>query len=264
MKFNIMVLYRILQLRRRHRYAGGRKLQLMLANPDYGLPLNIGRDRLFSLLRDHNLLSELKRKYRCFTNSKHNLPVYPNLLNSIKVSKVNQVWVCDITYIKLQKGKFCYLFLVSDYFSRKILGSVLRESLSAAGALDALQAAYKSAKQPAGVIHHSDHGIQYCCREYTELLDKMKFRKSMTSELHCYDNSVAERINGILKQEFGLGATLPNLEAAQKLLKDGIKLYNCERLHVSLVYKTPDYVYNLYNPSSNLEEENNCIKTVNL
>lgn len=264
MKFESLVLFRILQLRRRQRYAGGRKLQLMLADPAYGLPLNIGRDRLFRLLSDHHLLSELKQKYKCTSHSKHSLPVYPNLLKGVRVNRVNQVWISDITYLRLPKGRFCYLFLVSDYFSRRILGFALKESLSATGALEALKHAYKTTQRPAGVIHHSDHGIQYCCKEYTDLLAKLNFKTSMTSELHCYDNSVAERINGILKQEFGLGNILPDLEAARLLLTNGVKIYNSERLHTNLGFKTPDHVYVMKNTSLKFDKISNHQEIVNL
>lgn len=264
MSFESMVQFRVLQMRRRHRYAGGRKLQRMLADPAYGLPLQIGRDRLFRLLKERHLQSELKQKYKRTTLGKHPFPVCPNLLKGLQVSRINQVWVSDITYLKLAKGRFCYLFLVSDYFSRKILGSALKDSLSAAGALEALKAACKSAKPLAGVIHHSDHGIQYCCREYTDLLAQLEFKTSMTSDNHCYDNAVAERINGILKQEFGLGSILPDLEVSLKLLNDGIKLYNTERLHYSLGYKTPSQVFNLHQTTLQNQKSESELKTVNL
>lgn len=239
-------------------------MQLMLADPVYGLPVQIGRDRLFRLLKDRHLLSELKQKYKRTTLGKHPFPVCPNLLKGLQVSHINQVWVSDITYLRLSKGRFCYLFLVSDYFSRKILGSALKDSLSASGALEALKEACKSAKPLPGVIHHSDHGIQYCCNEYTDLLAQLEFKTSLTSDNHCYDNAVAERINGILKQEFGLGNILPSLGASQKLLTDGIKLYNAERLHVSLGYKTPDQVfYRVKNLKLQAANES-ILKTVNL
>jgi len=264
MSFESIVLFRVMQLRRRHRYAGVRKLQKMLADSVYGLPLKIGRDRLFRILRDNGLLSELKKKFKHTTLGRHPFPVCPNLVKELEINQVNQVWVSDITYLRLPRGRFCYLFLVSDYFSRKILGFALKESLSASGALEALKAACQSAKPPAGVIHHSDHGIQYCSKEYTDLLAQLRFRTSMTSDQHCYDNAVAERINGILKQEFGLGNTLPNLTATQKLLADGIKLYNAERLHISLGYKTPDQVFERRKMSRNEIKSEFKQKLVNL
>jgi len=246
MNFENIVLFRVRQLRRRHRYDGVRKLQKMLSDPVYGLPVRIGRDRLFRLLKENHQLSELKKRFRHTTAGKHSFPVRANLLKGLKVNCVNQVWVSDITYLRLSKGKFCYLFLVTDYFSRKILGFALKETLAAEGALEALNSAYRLAKPAAGLIHHSDHGIQYCCKEYTDLLKKLDIKASMTSDRHCYDNAVAERINGILKQEFGLGRVLPSLEASRKLLRNGINLYNSERLHASLGYKTPNHVFYQY------------------
>lgn len=229
----------------RQRYAGVRKLQKMLGNPDYGLPVDIGRDRLLDLLRRSNQLSKLHKRFIKTTNSKHQLPIYTNMVKDIKVTAVNEVWVSDITYILLPNDKFCYLFLVSDLYSRKILGYALRDSLASEGAEHALRKALSFAKPQSGFIHHSDHGIQYCCKSYIAALQKQGARISMTGDNHCYDNAVAERINGILKQEYGLGQVLPSLEAALLLVTDGIKIYNSERLHVSLGYNTPDKIYEL-------------------
>lgn len=238
-----MVLMRVRELRMRHRYAGVRKLQKMLASPDYGLPVIIGRDRLLGMLRSSNQLSRLHKRYRKTTLSKHQLPIYPNLIKDLKVQAVNEVWVSDITYILLPDGKFCYLFLVSDLHSRKILGYALKNSLASEGAEQALRKALSFAKPQSGFIHHSDHGIQYCCKSYIAALEKQGALISMTGDNHCYDNAVAERINGILKQEYGLGGELPSFEAALLLVTDGIKIYNSERLHTSLGYKTPDQTW---------------------
>jgi len=224
-------------------YVGVRKLCQMLKAGIFGLPVKIGRDHLFNLLRDNNMLSTLHKRYRKTTNSKHNLSSYPNLLKEASVSQAAQAFVSDITYIRLSGGKFCYLFLVSDYYSRKILGHALKNSLSTEGALEALKMAIRIAKPSSGFIHHSDHGIQYCCKEYIALLQDNGAQISMTGKDHCYDNAVAERINGILKQEFGLGKELPDLAAANKLANEGINLYNDVRLHVSLSYNTPNKVY---------------------
>jgi len=165
------------------------------------------------------------------------------------IRQINQVWVSDITFIHLTKGKFCYLFLVTDYRSRKIMGYALKPSLSAEGALEALEMSIKYGKPSAGFIHHSDHGIQYCCKEYISKLQSHAAQISMTGENHCYDNAVAERVNGILKQEFGLGAYLPDIEAAKRLTDEGIRLYNSVRLHLSLGYRTPDHTYTLLKTS---------------
>lgn len=258
MNRNEIILHRVRELRRRHRYAGALKLQKLLADPANGLPVQIGRDSLLNLLRDNGLLSELHKKYIHTSDSKHDFQLYPNLLKELRINAVNQAWVADITYLRLAEGKFCYLFLVTDYFSRKIIGYSLRKTLEAEGAVDALQTALLFAKPAAGFIHHSDHGIQYCCAKYTDLVLKHQGQISMTGENHCYDNAVAERINGILKYEFGLGSTLASFEAAKRLAEDGINIYNTERLHASLGYKTPDYTFKLYCHAAETPAEGAC------
>jgi transposase InsO family protein len=248
--FEKMILQRVIGMRFLQPHVGCRKLQKMLVDPNYGLPVEIGRDKLFNLLEANNMLVKNRRSFQQTTDSKHSLPSYPNLLKDLKVRYVNQVWVCDITYLQLQNMKFCYLFLVTDYFSRKIIGYALKTSLATDGAIEALQMAVRYAKPAAGFIHHSDHGVQYCSKNYVDLLGKYSAQISMTGENHCYDNAVAERINGILKQEFGLGSVLASLEAAKKLTDQGIKVYNDARLHVSLGYRTPSYTYDLYRYSA--------------
>jgi len=237
------VLLRVMEMRCIQPRVGVRKLQRMMENPEYGLPVEISRDKLFKLLSDNDLLVKRKKRYHQTTNSKHSLPSYPNLIKDLEVSKVNQVWVSDITYVKLPNGKFCYLFLVTDYFSRKIIGYALKSTLSTDGALEVLKMAVRNAKPSAGFIHHSDHGVQYCNKAYTALLQKHQAQISMTGANHCYDNAVAERVNGILKQEFGLGATLASFEAANKLSRQAILLYNTVRLHTSHGYHTPEAVF---------------------
>jgi len=231
------------QIRSRQTKIGARKLQKMLADPRYGLPVNIGRDSLFRLLRKYGKLSKLHKRYKKTTNSFHQFHIYPNMVKDLNVQYANQVWVSDITYIKIAKGKFCYLFLVTDLYSRKILGYAIKETLASEGAEEALQMALKFAKPKAGLIHHSDHGIQYCSKSYVALLQKHGALISMTGDKHCYDNAVAERVNGILKQEYGLGEVLPNYNAASLLSKDGIHIYNSERLHIAIGYRTPDEMY---------------------
>ncbi len=240
---------RVREIRYLQPHAGVRKLQKMLSDPAYGLPIQVSRDKLYNILRANDMLVKSKKRFHKTTNSKHSLPSYPNLLKNKKVSSVNQAWVCDITYIVLPKGKFCYLFLVTDLGSRKILGYALKDSLATNGAIEALKMALKYAKPEAGFIHHSDHGVQYCSKTYTDFLKKCEAEISMTGENHCYDNAVAERVNGILKQEFGLGALLPDMAAARKLTREGIRLYNGVRLHASLGYRTPNYTYTLLSTS---------------
>lgn len=240
-----MILVLVKELRSRNPCVGARKLQRMLADPERDLPVIIGRDKLFDLLKRHKMLSPLPKKFKKTTNSGHRCPTYPNLIKGLKPNHVNQVWVCDITYIRLIKGKFAYLYLITDLFSRKIIAYALKDNLTSVGAEEAFLKAVRYAKPKPGFIHHSDRGIQYCCKSYNSLLNKYGAQISMTGDNHCYDNAVAERVNGILKLEYGLGSVLPSLDAAMRLTKDGINIYNSERLHLSLDYQTPDKIYEL-------------------
>jgi len=222
---------------------GALKLKAMLADPPYGLPVFIGRDRLLDILDRYGMQSKLYKRKKRTSNSTHKLPVYSNLIKTIKLGFANQVWVSDITYLKLANNKYCYLFLVTDLYSRKVLGYALKPSLHAEGAIQALQMAISYACPKPGLIHHSDHGIQYCSKDYVSLLEQQGAILSMTGPQRCYDNAVAERINGILKHEFGLGSVLPNIKAASLLTANSIDVYNNIRPHLSLSLQTPSEVY---------------------
>lgn len=158
------------------------------------------------------------------------------------VTAPNQVWVSDITYIRTING-FCYLALITDMYSRKIVGYDLSDSLELAGCLRALQKALASTRRPAGLVHHSDRGIQYCSNQYVDKLKKHGIKISMTEENHCYENAIAERVNGILKDEFYLDQTFFSTRNAEQAAKNAIDIYNNKRLHVSLGYKTPNMVF---------------------
>jgi putative transposase len=160
------------------------------------------------------------------------------------VTKSNQVWVSDITYIRTIKG-FCYLALITDMYSRKIIGYDISNSLELKGCVRALNKALYQSKDITGLIHHSDRGIQYCSNVYTQILKRNNIGISMTEENHCYENAMAERVNGILKDEFYLDQTFDSLQHAKRATKNAINLYNEIRLHLSLDYKTPNMVYKL-------------------
>jgi putative transposase len=205
--------------------------------------LKVGRDTLFKILRDHNMLT-LRKKYSArTTNSYHRFHKYKNIIKELEVNKPNQVWVSDITYIRTVKG-FCYLALITDMYSRKIVGYDLSDSLELKGCVRALNKAIYQAKDIKGLIHHSDRGIQYCSNIYTQILKRKKIDISMTEENHCYENALAERVNGILKDEFYMDQTFTNTAHAKRAVKNAIKLYNEIRLHLSLDFKTPNMVYN--------------------
>jgi putative transposase len=217
---------------------GGRKLHLDLKN----LGFKIGRDKLFDLLRRHNLLVKRSKRFSRTTYSNHWLRKYPNLIQGIPLTGPNQVFVADITYLKTVSG-FVYLSLITDAFSRKIVGWNVSASLSFEGALRALKMALKTVPHPEGLIHHSDRGIQYCCHDYVKLLNDHHVLISMTEENHCYENAIAERVNGILKEEFLLNLILPPLKVAKELVKNSILTYNSLRRHMSINYKTPNEVH---------------------
>lgn len=203
--------------------------------------IKMGRDKFFELLGRSGLLVKRRRKYVSTTDSYHRFRVYKNKLKHQVLSKSNQAWVSDITYIRTTLD-FAYLFLITDAFSRKIVGWHLSESLKISGAVKALQMALRQCPKTKDVIHHSDRGIQYCSKDYVRLLKKANMEISMTEENHCYENATAERVNGILKQEYGLDETFTQNQA-KRAVREAVWLYNMERPHWSLNMSTPDQVH---------------------
>jgi len=233
-----MILSKVREYRLEQPYVGGRKIKRMLQQNN----MKVGRDRLFSILRDNDLLVKKKRKSRRTTNSLHRFYCYKNLIKDLEITRPNQVFVSDITYIRTLHS-FQYLFLITDYHSRKIVGYDVSDSLAIDGGIKALKMALKGVKDKKNLIHHSDRGIQYCSNAYTDLLKQQGVNISMTEKDHVYENALAERVNGILKEEFCLGETIVSKEVVELLVKDAIKTYNRKRLHMSLNYKTPESVY---------------------
>ena len=221
---------------------GTRKLMKSLKNDFYKNDLKIGRDQLFRILRENGLLIRRKKYSSRTTNSHHRFYKYGNIIKDMIINRPNQVWAADITYIRTIKG-FCYLALITDMHSRKIVGFDLSDSLELSGCIRALKKALYHNKGLENLTHHSDSGIQYCSNIYTNELKKKKIAISMTEENHCYENALAERVNGILKDEFYLDQTFAGAAQAKRATKNAIKLYNNKRLHLSLDYKTPNYVH---------------------
>jgi putative transposase len=221
---------------------GTRKLHKELNYTFQKSGLKVGRDRLFDILRGNDMLVKRKKASFKTTNSYHHFYKYNNLVKSMEVTRPNQVWVSDITYIRTVKG-FCYLALITDMYSRKIVGYDISDSLELTGCLRALQKALRQARPAVGLVHHSDRGIQYCSKEYVAELKKRDIRISMTEENHCYENAIAERVNGILKDEFYLDQCFVSTYNASVATKNAIDIYNNKRLHLSLGYKTPNMVY---------------------
>jgi putative transposase len=233
-----LLLSEVRRIRHRQPKIGGKKLYKMLEGFMHGMGLKRGRDRFFDFLRENRLLVERRKKYVVTTNSRHRFRMYSNLIKELNLTGPNQAWVADITYIRTVGG-FCYLALLTDAFSRKIVGYDLSQSLSIEGSMRALKMALKQNGNPAGLIHHSDRGIQYCSYDYTGLLEKYGVKISMTEQNHVYENALAERVNGILKEEFLLGETLLSYKIARKMVKQAVEIYNNERPHLSLNYETP-------------------------
>lgn len=222
---------------------GGRKL-LHLIQPRLPIELYLGRDSFFDFLRDNGLLIRKRRHRVRTTYSNHWMHKYTNLIKDFIPEQAHQLWVSDITYIETMEG-FGYLSLVTDAYSRKIIGWELGETLEAKHTVKALQMAIN--QLPKGVtntIHHSDRGVQYCCENYVKLLNKNHFQISMTENGDPRENAIAERVNGILKTEWLNQLTLATLEEAKIQLELVIKTYNQQRPHSSLDMNTPEYAHN--------------------
>lgn len=220
---------------------GTRKLYHLLSGQFNTLGIKLGRDALFSYLREEKMLIKPLKSYTKTTDSKHWLKKYPNLLKELVPSRVEEVFVSDITYVKT-KERTHYLSLVTDAFSRKIMGYHLSEDMSAENVAKALQMAIKSRKTDWPLIHHSDRGIQYCSGLYQAQLKQARIKASMTDGYDCYQNALAERINGILKQEFLMETCTDGKELAQ-LIHESIQIFNQERPHLSLNMKTPNQIH---------------------
>lgn len=223
--------------------SGTRKVHFSIRDEMKNSGLKMGRDALFKLLRQNNLLIKPKRRYVTTTNSKHWLRKYPNLIKNMEINRPEQVWVSDITYIKTDEGN-CYLNLVTDAFSRKIMGfsidkTMNTEAMKKAYEMAILQRSYPHQK----IIHHSDRGLQYCSAEYVKLTLDIQGKISMTENGDPYENALAERMNRTIKDEFGLGRVLPTRQQAFRLAAEAVQLYNTKRPHLALNYQTPHYVH---------------------
>jgi transposase InsO family protein len=221
---------------------GGRKLLHMLGAELAENDVRVGRDRFFDVLRESGLLVERKRCQAKTTNSRHSLPVFRNLVTGREVTAPNEVWVSDLTYIRTEEG-FLFSALITDKFSRKIVGAHIGDSLEAEGCLQALDEALAGLPGNCFPIHHSDRGCQYCCHAYVDRLRDRGLTVSMTETLHCYENALAERVNGILKQEYELDRTFRRKAQAIAAFWQAVWLYNTRRPHLALDYRTPAKVH---------------------
>ena len=224
-------------VRQRMPRLGTRKLYHVLG--DELKELAVGRDRLFRILRANHLLINPKRSYQVTTNSHHRFYKHQNKVENLAIVRPEQVWVADITYLG-NRDHPCYLALVTDAYSKMIVGYSVSEHLDTANCTQALKMAISNRQyKTAPLIHHSDRGIQYCSDEYQELLDSKKINCSMTESYDPYQNAVAERVNGILKQEFMIDRCRAPVKVIRQVVKESIEIYNHERPHFSCHLYTP-------------------------
>lgn len=232
------------QVRLRQPRVCTRKLHYLLQGQDDG-GLKVGRDRLFQILAEHRLLMQPKRAYHKTTHSFHRFYRHPNLLKAgaEQVTPVapEQVWVADITYLPARSGPL-YLSLVTDAYSRKIVGHHVHEGMHAKSVAMAFKKALKQRSGGGELIHHSDRGVQYCSGLYQSLHERYGVKCSMTDGYDCYQNALAERVNGILKGELLLQSP-QDLTQAREMVREAVDIYNEERPHHALKYRTPDAVH---------------------
>jgi len=236
----------IKRVRQKDHGIGGGKLWKMYKR-EFGEEHSVGYNRFYDIIEKYNLKVRKKKRRVKTTDSGHGLPTYPNLVKELIPLRPNQLWVSDITYMVIylnaQTGEydFCYLSLVTDYYTKEIIGWCVGETLETKFAIEALNMALSRLNgNPAeDLIHHSDRGVQYASYDYTKLLKKHNIKISMTECGDPKDNAVAERVNGIIKNELLMGTSFFSIEEVRKALKVAIDFYNNERPHMSLDWKTP-------------------------
>lgn len=224
-------------VRRQMPRLGTRKLYHLI-----GVDIGMGRDKSFAILRANNLLIRPKRIYRTTTNSHHMFRKHKNLITALNIIRPDQVWVSDITYIG-SRNRHNYLSLVTDAYSKKIVGYDLSDNLSAAGSVRALRLALRGRKGGGELIHHSDRGVQYCCDEYQRELNAGGITVSVTESYDPYANAIAERVNGILKDEFLLESYDVGLDVLSRVVTQSIDIYNNKRPHYSCALLTPTQMH---------------------
>ena len=236
-----LVVNMVLEIRTQMPRIGSKKLYYLL-NQDLK-NFKIGRDKFIDILRANHLLIVPKRSYHITTNSHHRFRKYKNQLLDLQINKPEQVWVSDITYIG-KREKPCYLSLITDAYSKKIVGYNVADNLNTQSSLIALRLAIKQRKnKEIPLIHHSDRGLQYCANEYQKLLSKNEIQPSMTQNSDPYENAVAERINGILKQEFLIDKYNKDLPIMKQIIKETVRIYNEKRPHLSNHMLTPNQMH---------------------
>jgi putative transposase len=218
---------------------GTRKLHFLITPELVKEGIKCGRDKLGDILRHEGMLVKKKKNYMRTTNSYHKFYKHPNLIKDIEINRAEQVWVSDITYIRSNQG-WLYLSLITDAYSKQIVGYMLSDNMKTINCIQALKMAIKNRKYPdRSLIHHSDRGFQYCNPDYTETLSNNHIDISMTTKHDPYENAIAERVNGTLKNEFDLGDRLPDQKNAEREINKAIWIYNNLRPHESCKFLTP-------------------------
>jgi putative transposase len=226
-------------IKKKHKRMGAKKLHLKLASRFSKLGIKCGRDKYIDVLREEGLLVKYRKRYVKTTQSKHMFFKYDNLIKDLEFTQAEQVFVSDITYIRSKCG-FLYLYLITDLYSKKIMGWSLSDNLKTINALSALRMALKNRLYPdRKLIHHSDRGFQYCNPAYTKVLESNGISISMTTKYDPYENAVAERVNGILKNEYEIEGVFNSETDARREIKHSIWLYNNDRPHMSCKMLTP-------------------------
>jgi putative transposase len=228
---------------------GTRKIYYRISNDLQQHHLKCGRDNLFALMRNYGLLIRPRRRYMKTTMSKHWLRKWPNIIKGRAITAPDDVWVSDITYLKTEHGN-CYLNMITDAFSRKIVGFAIDDNMETENMIKALKMAIGQKQSDRPTIHHSDRGLQYCSTEYSLLASQYNIRLSMTENSDPYENALAERMNRTIKEEFIIDKVLKDKLQAEKLIKESILLYNQLRPHLSLKMKTPEQVYQTKIPAT--------------
>ena len=222
---------------------GGLKLYKLLTPRISELPAPFGRDQFYALLRREGLVLRKRKRSVRTTMSKHGLPVYPDLIRGMDITAPGQVWVADITYWRVEEG-FYFIFLITDACSHKIIGYHVARGMSGEHALTALHMAQRSSAHALhGIIHHSDRGKQYCFGQYVQQLQQAGMRTSMTETSDPRDNAVAERVNGILKNELLAHHKILNIDQARAALEEAVLIYNTQRPHLSCDMHEPEHAH---------------------
>jgi putative transposase len=239
----VFILKQAKELRLEHKQMGAEKLLILLESVLKEHKIKYGRDKFYNLLGEHGLLVRHRRRGPKTTNSNHFYRKYPNLIRDIQLINAGKLWVSDITYLRTEMG-FVYLSLITDAYSKKIVGWCLWPDLTSEGALNALKMAISGEGIKPGLIHHSDRGIQYCCNDYVNYLKGSKIEISMTEKGDPYENAIAERVNGILKGEYELGETYSDYLTALEAVKIAVYKYNNKRPHRSIDFMFPIEAHN--------------------